>query len=336
MIRKQLVTIIIPTYNRANLIGDTLNSVQAQSYQNWECIIVDDGSKDKTKNVVASFIADDKRFSLYSRPDTRKKGPSACRNIGIEKALGEFVVFLDSDDLLSISCLENRVSYCQANQNLDFVVFSMAKFKTLDNLQTDKKEVVFHGQKQDLVKLFLVHKYPWNTTRPIYKKKFIESVGGFNESLLILEDPELALRCLLTTECKYESVDFIDCYYRQSEDHEKKYKNRTFLLNFMQNLINQKKEVFNLMDGKSHPYLNELKYELIKFILIFIGKDYKFLKQELINVYYKNISFSFFDKFLIYLLIISKKNINKKGMYRLTKKIELFYRNKTILNKIIF
>ena len=76
-----LVSIIIPTYNRAHLIGETLDSVLAQTYQNWECIIVDDGSSDNTDEVIGAYVEKDSRFKYYHRSDKDlPKEPSASRN----------------------------------------------------------------------------------------------------------------------------------------------------------------------------------------------------------------------------------------------------------------
>ena len=74
----KLISIIIPTYNRAHLIGETLNSLLAQTYKDWECIIVDDGSTDDTNNVVEEYVAQDNRFIFVYRPRDRRKGANAC------------------------------------------------------------------------------------------------------------------------------------------------------------------------------------------------------------------------------------------------------------------
>jgi glycosyltransferase involved in cell wall biosynthesis len=95
------VSLIIPTYNRAHLIGETLGSLLNQSYTNWECIVVDDGSEDNTEEVVNSFMKMDSRFSFYKRPANRKKGANACRNFGFLKSSGQLINWLDSDDLLT-------------------------------------------------------------------------------------------------------------------------------------------------------------------------------------------------------------------------------------------
>ena len=74
MKKEPLVSVIIPTYNRAHLIGETLDSVLAQTYQNWECIIVDDGSSDDTDEVIGEYVKKDNRFKYYHRPDEHLPG----------------------------------------------------------------------------------------------------------------------------------------------------------------------------------------------------------------------------------------------------------------------
>ncbi len=75
-----IIIIIIPTYNRAHLIGETLDSILAQTYTNWECIVVDDGSTDETDSLLAAYCAKDKRFQYQHRLSDRPKGANACRN----------------------------------------------------------------------------------------------------------------------------------------------------------------------------------------------------------------------------------------------------------------
>ncbi|UXX81111.1 glycosyltransferase [Reichenbachiella carrageenanivorans] len=107
MIAQPLVSIIIPSFNREALIAETLQSVLDQTYPTWECLIVDDGSIDGTKAVAQSFIEKDARFKWLER-HREPKGAPTCRNIGIEKSKGEYVIFLDSDDLLYPHCIEKR------------------------------------------------------------------------------------------------------------------------------------------------------------------------------------------------------------------------------------
>ena len=81
-----LISIIIPTYNRSHLLGETLDSVLIQTYRNWECIVVDDGSTDYTPELMEFYIRKDSRFSFYRRPEEKAKGANACRNYGFEKS----------------------------------------------------------------------------------------------------------------------------------------------------------------------------------------------------------------------------------------------------------
>src|SRR5690554_8063110 len=111
-----LISIIIPTFNRAHLIGETLDSILAQTYQNWECVVVDDGSTDNTDEVMAAYMAKDARFQYHHRPPEKTKGANACRNAGLDLAAGEYIVFFDSDDLMTPDHLKVKISAIQAHQ----------------------------------------------------------------------------------------------------------------------------------------------------------------------------------------------------------------------------
>jgi glycosyltransferase involved in cell wall biosynthesis len=116
------VSIIIPCYNYGHFLRDALSSVQMQTFHNWECIIIDNGSSDNTKQVAESFLSFDSRFKyIYSA----ERGVSRTRNIGIQNALGKFILPLDADDLIggayiekAIKILNNngkiKIAYCQA------------------------------------------------------------------------------------------------------------------------------------------------------------------------------------------------------------------------------
>ena len=98
-----MISIIIPTYNRADIIGNTLDSICNQTYTNWECIIVDDGSSDSTTEFIEPYLKDE-RVSFIS--NTRKKGAPGARNTGLLNANGEFIYFFDSDNIMKPNTLE--------------------------------------------------------------------------------------------------------------------------------------------------------------------------------------------------------------------------------------
>ena len=130
------VSIIIPTFNRAHLIGETLDSITAQTYINWECIIIDDGSTDNTYNLIGECVKKDTRFSYFERPVDKTKGANACRNIGIEKATGDYLIFFDSDDLMTPNHIELKLKALSEN-DIDYVI-TKTKFFNSDWDYIDK------------------------------------------------------------------------------------------------------------------------------------------------------------------------------------------------------
>lgn len=113
MQKKPLVSIISPTYNDENTIEETIKSVLNQSYKNWEMLIVDDCSTDKTPDIVKKYQEKDKRIKLY-RLD-KNSGASVARNKAIEEAKGKYIAFLDCDDIWFNKKLEKQINYMEKN-----------------------------------------------------------------------------------------------------------------------------------------------------------------------------------------------------------------------------
>lgn len=103
------ISVIIPAFDREHIIGETLDSILEQSYDNWECLVVDDGSTDNTEKIVRSYCEEDGRIRFFKRPTRRAKGATTCRNIGIEESSGEYFQFLDSDDLIAGNKFEVQI-----------------------------------------------------------------------------------------------------------------------------------------------------------------------------------------------------------------------------------
>jgi glycosyltransferase involved in cell wall biosynthesis len=112
-----LVSVVIPAFNAAGLVGQTLESLRLQTFQNFEALIVDDGSTDATAAVVQEFCNADRRFSLMRRPHA---GLPATRNAGMEQARGEFIAFLDADDLWLPEKLERQMKLFRADPRVNF------------------------------------------------------------------------------------------------------------------------------------------------------------------------------------------------------------------------
>lgn len=122
-----LISIIIPTYNRSDLIGETLNSILNQTYQNWECIVVDDGSTDDTGQVMSNYLSKDMRFRYFHRPSNMPKGANACRNYGLQCSKGVYINWFDSDDLMKPEFLVRKLEVLK-RENVDFVVSKSLNF----------------------------------------------------------------------------------------------------------------------------------------------------------------------------------------------------------------
>jgi len=192
-----LISIIIPVFNRVASISQALNSVSTQTYSNWECIVVDDGSTDGTQNVINSFIQENTRIRIIQR-NRNPKGASTCRNIGIENSKGKYIIFLDSDDYLLCHCLASRLSVFKQYPNCDFIVFQML----VDNRVQNKKLLWnIDSEENDLLR-FLHFDFVWSITSPIWNKNSLLKLGGFDENLNCWQDIDLSLRAIVEG-CSY-------------------------------------------------------------------------------------------------------------------------------------
>ena len=120
-----LVSIITPAYNAERFLEKTMQSVLAQTYANWEMLVVDDGSKDGTAQVAQRYAEKDERIRFLTHPGNANRGVSATRNLALEHAKGKWVAFLDSDDLWVPYKLELQIEQMTADQGIGFV-FSKA------------------------------------------------------------------------------------------------------------------------------------------------------------------------------------------------------------------
>jgi glycosyltransferase involved in cell wall biosynthesis len=121
------ISIIIPVFNRQDLVGATLDSILIQTFTDWECILVDDHSSDSSIAVMESYQKKDHRFKVYKRPNELKKGANSCRNFGFTKSKGSYVKWFDSDDLMLPNHLVIAYETLIEN-NLDFVVTESLNF----------------------------------------------------------------------------------------------------------------------------------------------------------------------------------------------------------------
>ena len=195
-----LVSVVVAAYNYGNFIHETLNSVLAQTYSNWECLVIDDGSTDNTSDIVKAFCIQDSRFSYHYHSN---RGLPATRNVGIHLAKGDFFQWLDADDLLERDKLKKQIEVFELKPNIDIVYSDLRYFydgkpekliysPNFNRPWTLKKS----GKTQDLIKFMLISCVIM-PSMPLLRRQVVEKVGGFNEAYKFVEDWNFWLRIFI-------------------------------------------------------------------------------------------------------------------------------------------
>lgn len=277
------VSIVTAAYNKAGFISDTIRSVTGQTYTELEYIIVDDASTDTTIEIVEEFRRTDPRILLLIN-DTNKGG-NYSRNRGLFAATGAYIMFLDADDLLSVDCVENRLTCAQDYPSGNLFVFTMGVFYRKAGDDTREWRPV---SKQPL-KDFLSHALPWSILQPLWKRDFLDQLGGFDESFQRMQDVELNTRALLHKDINYRMIAAApDCYYRIDEGR-KIFDTALFLEKWVKSAVKYCDKFKTLVRPDLVPYLSGTIYEtylqlLYQFRIRQITKeDFSALEFELLS-----------------------------------------------------
>lgn len=196
-----LISIIVPCYNQAQYLDECLQSVLDQTYHDWECIIVNDGSPDNTEEVALRWVGMDSRFKFISQDN---KGVSAARNLGIEKSEGTWILPLDADDKISDRYLEfaqnlfiedYTVIYCQAE---------------------------FFG---NIISPWILREYSYEVIlfenhifcTAFFKKSVWQAASGYDENLLHGKEDWDFWLSILDENCRVIRLDYVGFFYRRKE-----------------------------------------------------------------------------------------------------------------------
>lgn len=144
-----MVSVIMPTYNCGKFIAETLDSIRAQTYENWEIVIVDDCSNDDTKEIVERYIAEDKRIRYYCLEEN--SGAAIARTKSMELAEGEYIAFCDSDDLWMPEKLEKQLKFMKEKG----CAFSCTAYEQIDEEGQPLNRVIKSIEKTDYNRLLL-------------------------------------------------------------------------------------------------------------------------------------------------------------------------------------
>lgn len=266
-----LISIIIPTYNRAHLISETLDSILMQTYKNWECIIIDDNSTDDTAILLNDYTKKDPRFQYHVRPKCRAKGPNSCRNYGFEISKGEYVKWFDSDDLMYSNLLENQVKVVNDQDQVECVVCKVA-FYDCEHDTILKENKIYSD---NLIEDYLVSNIAFYISGPLWKRSFLnEQKLLFDETIHNLDDWDFNLR-MLYQELYIVYLDEVLIKYRI---HEESLSHEIGKLNF-----NEIQSEFRAI--KKHLLLiAENKKASPKKLKIYLKNRYKYILREALVV----------------------------------------------------
>jgi glycosyltransferase involved in cell wall biosynthesis len=287
-------SIIIPSYNRAVILPSTIQSVLEQTYNNWELIIVDDGSTDNTKEVVEKFVKNDNRIRYIYQENSER---SAARNNGIRNSNGKWICFLDSDDTYKKNHLQTLFESIefdsQNNQHFEFYFTSQETHYTINNTKKITKTNFDHNQAN-----YFFASESIVPGRVCISKNVLDKLN-FDEEIVIVEDSDLWFRISCYHKTKF--IDEATFIYNIHEDNSINVKNNAYLtrLNGLQKTFSKpekkfltRKEIKTILNNcyfgihKYYVARNEIiksRVSLLKSIILY--PNYR-LKEKLYLIFY--------------------------------------------------
>ncbi len=202
MSKEPTISIIVPCYNQASFLSEALKSVYNQSFKNWECTIVNDGSTDNTEETASVWLQKDERFKYVSKPNG---GLSSARNIGIELSNSKYILPFDADDKLHPSYLEKAIPILENDDDIEVLTSKIQFFGVKDN--------VYQLPDYTFETLLLKNCF---IACSIFKRKSYLKVGGYDENLKSFEDWDFWISVLKGGGKAYV-IDEVLYYYRKHE-----------------------------------------------------------------------------------------------------------------------
>lgn len=200
------VSVIIPCYKQAKYLPETLDSVLSQTYNDWECIMVNDGSPDNTEEVARDYCNKDNRFKYIYQGN---QGPATARNNGIKASSGEYILPLDSDDLISPTYIEKAVAYLDAHSDVKLVYSRSELFSETERRECDMGKYTY---KDFLLAECLIF------SASMYRRADYDKTIGYNPNMIYgIEDWDFWIT-LLSPDDKVYQIDEVLFHYRVGEN----------------------------------------------------------------------------------------------------------------------
>lgn len=261
---KPKVSVIIPTYNSANLIGRAIGSVLAQTYHNFEVIIVDDGSTDNTEEVVRELQEKDERI-IYRKLEKNSGGAAKPKNIGIKIAKGDYIATLDADDEWFPEKLEKQLDIFKEStkSNLGFVgCFAKHIY------EEDDVEFLFKiPRHEDVLRYILARDYMGSGSSMMYKSGVFSNAGVFDEALKSGQDTEMRIRLAQLYDFDFVEEPLITYYFHEENisstlSIEKRMEDIEYIIEKHKNLYNKYPKAYSdrlRYNGTSYMIAGETK-----------------------------------------------------------------------------
>jgi glycosyltransferase involved in cell wall biosynthesis len=258
-----LVSVIVPMYNSSATIISTLNSIKAQTYKDYEIIIIDDGSNDTSNTLVSNFINKNKDLDIKLIAQNNK-GVSSARNVGMKLAAGEWIALLDSDDEWLPNKLQRQIETLNDHPNIDFL-------GTTRNNEHFKK--FFFKKFSSLTKInakTLLYKSFFLTPTVIFRKKLLHQIGFFDETQQYCEDRYFFLKICVNYECYLLNESLVNTGLGKADYGEKGLSGKLWAM--------EKGELFNIDFAYKLKIINILEYGLIVIISLM-----KYIKRIIVS-----------------------------------------------------
>ena len=213
-----MISVIVPVYNVEKYLEECLDSIQNQTYSDIEVILVNDGSLDNSKDICEKYCKEDNRFKLLNQEN---QGLSAARNNGVASSTGEFIAFVDSDDIILPNYLETLIHYMTDEIDIVESQFTLSKKEFLDE-RFKELTILFEGNSEEAVKIFPKHVLNVNAVTKLYRRSIVETIPYIDG--VIFEDVYCGIGMLKYIR-KIIKIDYKGYYYRQ---HQASIMHRTF------------------------------------------------------------------------------------------------------------
>ncbi len=273
------ISIVTASYNYADLISQTIDSVINQTYSNWELIIVDDGSSDNSREIIAQYCVKDSRIKLYTHEKNQNKGLCETVRLGCQYAQGEYVAFLESDDLWTENYLAEKIKVIEKNPDISLIFNSVELFGDAESRKRHDEYFIFQ-------KFFLKDKkYPANLFKYFL---FMNIIPTFS--------------CVMVKNSVFSTLKFNAPFQPHLDQYlwmQIAYNNDVYYLDLPLTQWRIHKQSFIARTETVKRNNNHIIYETIKSVIANSTHSNELLKYFLINYYaFKMILFKIFRGFL--------------------------------------